>query len=317
MRPTTYPTKAQIAEAAAILRRGGLVAFPTETVYGLGANALNAEAVRRIFQVKGRPSTSPLIVHVDSPAMAQAMVVAAWPAQAELLARNFWPGPLSLVLPKQNTIPNEVTAGLPTVGVRAPSHPVAIDLIRESSLPLAAPSANRFMQLSPTEAQHVSTALGSSVDMVLDGGPTSVGIESTVLSLAGSTPMLLRPGMISREDIERYIGPVALATGSSNHETGDAAPGMREKHYSPTTPLLLTAEPPATGRGAFVWWDRNVPTVARSVSMPAEPVAYAREIYSVLHALDREGLDFIAVEPVPSTVEWAAIHDRLRRASTR
>ena len=252
--------------------------------------------MRRIFEVKGRPSTSPLIVHVDSAEMAQAMVVSAWPAQADILARNFWPGPLSLVLPKQKAVPNEVTAGLPTVGVRAPSHPVAIELIREAALPLAAPSANRFMHLSPTEAQHVRLGLGSAVDWYsMAARPPSV--SNPQCSRLRDTPMLLRPGMISREDIERYIGPVAMAAGSSNHEGGDAAPGMREKHYSPTTPLLLTAEPPATGRGAFVWWDRNVPTIARSVRLPSEPAAYAREIYSVLHALDQEGLDFIAGSP--------------------
>jgi L-threonylcarbamoyladenylate synthase len=317
MARTTYPTKAEIAEAAAILRGGGLVAFPTETVYGLGANALNADAVRRIFEAKGRPATSPLIVHVDSVRMAKTVVVACWPEQAEILASKFWPGPLSLVLPKQDGIPSEVTAGLQTVGVRAPAHPVALELIREAGLPVAAPSANRFMRLSPTNAQHVRESLGSAVDMVLDGGPTTVGIESTVLSLAGVTPVLLRPGMISQQDLEGHIGPVTIGAASADHQEGDQSPGMREKHYSPATPMLLTCDAPVSGRWVFLWWNRDAEAANRSIRMPADPVAYAREIYSVLHQVDREGWDFIVVEPVPFTVEWTAIHDRLRRASAR
>ena len=320
MAQTICPTKAEIAEAAAILRRGGLVAFPTETVYGLGANALDAAAVRRIFEVKGRPATSPLIVHVDSAAMARASVVASWPEQAETLANAFWPGPLSLVLPKQDAIPSEVTAGLSTVGVRAPAHPVALELIREAGIPLAAPSANMFMRLSPTDAQHVRDSLGDSVDAILDGGRTTVGIESTVLSLAGPVPVLLRPGMISRQQVEELIGPIeAIAAAlASRNDVPHASPGMHEKHYSPRTPLLLTSDPPQTGRGAFIWWQRESTVEAMtSVQMPADPAGYARDIYCVLHRLDREGLDFIAVEPVPSTGEWSAIYDRLHRASNR
>lgn len=317
MAPTNFPTKAQIEAAAALLRSGGLVAFPTETVYGLGANALDPVAVRRIFQVKGRPLTSPLIVHVDSAAMARAMVVASWPEQAEILARQFWPGPLSLVLPKRDSIPAEVTAGLATVGVRAPAHPVALELIRGTGLPLAAPSANRYMRLSPTEARHVRDSLGTAVGIILDGGPTSIGIESTVLSLAAGAPLLLRLGMISQRQLEKHIGPVVLASSeASNAEGAQASPGMREKHYSPSTPLFLTTDPPA-GRGAFLWWDREVVNADRVIRMPSEPAAYARELYSALHLVDREGWDFIAVEPVPSTGEWAAIHDRLRRACNR
>ena len=312
MARTTYPTKGDIEAAVATLRRGGLVAFPTETVYGLGANALDPVAVRRIFEVKGRPSTSPLIVHVDSASMARAMVVAHWPQQAQVLADRFWPGPLSLVLPKRDGIPHEVTAGLGTVGVRAPAHPIALELIRAAGMPLAAPSANPFMQVSPTSAQHVRESLGAVVEMILDGGPTSVGIESTVLSLAGDHPVLLRPGMISREQLEQVIGAVDQVQPRSDQQ-GDASPGMRERHYSPKTPLLLTVDPPS-GRGAYVWWNLEVKTSAHTVKMPADPKAYAREIYSILHNLDRGGFEFIAVEPVPSTGEWAAIQDRLQRA---
>jgi L-threonylcarbamoyladenylate synthase len=173
------------------------------------------------------------------------------------------------------------------------------------------------MRLSPTQAQHVRDALGAAVDLVLDGGPTDVGIESTVLSLAGTRPLLLRPGMISQAAIEQHIGPISLADAPSSPDEPDSSPGMREKHYSPVTPLLLTSDPPP-GRGAFLWWTREPATSAlHSVRMPADPSAYAREIYSVLHRLDGEHLDFIAVEPVPSIGDWAAIHDRLRRAANR
>jgi L-threonylcarbamoyladenylate synthase len=310
---TIFPTKAEIEEAASILRRGGLVAFPTETVYGLGANALDPSAVRRIFVAKGRPSTSPLIVHVDSVPMARELVVASWPPAAEALASAFWPGPLTLVLPKLPAIPDEVTAGLPTVGVRAPAHPVAQELIRAANLPLAAPSANLFTHLSPTEAQHVRESLGSKVDLVLDGGPTTVGIESTVLSLAGDRPILLRPGMISRGDLERRIGTIEIADQAANAAQPHPSPGLHEKHYSPATPLFVTDAPPA-GRGAYVWWSREAPHVSRSIPMPPDPVAYAAKIYSVLHGLDKEGWEFIAVEPVPASDEWEGIRDRLRRA---
>ena len=186
---------------------GKLVAFPTETVYGLGANALDAAAVDRIFAAKGRPLTSPLIVHVDSVDMARELVTR-WPAAAEILAAKHWPGPLTLVLPKQARIPDIVTAGLPTVGLRVPAHPLALELIRRAGVPIAAPSANRFGQLSPTTAEHVRKSLGDAVDLILDGGSTSVGIESAVLSLAGDRPVLLRPGVIPVTELEALIGPV-------------------------------------------------------------------------------------------------------------
>src|SRR5208283_4831001 len=204
--------RAEIDRAAHLLRAGGLVAFPTETVYGLGANALDAEAVARIYAVKGRPGTSPLIVHVASIDMAQSLV-ANWPENANRLARRFWPGPLTLVLEKQlenqPAIPAIVTAGLPTVGLRMPAHPIALALIRAAGVPLAAPSANRFGELSPTTADHVRRSLGSDVDFILDGGPCQVGIESTVLSLTEPKPILFRPGGISRTELEAIVGPVA------------------------------------------------------------------------------------------------------------
>lgn len=296
----------QLAHAAQLIRDGELVAFPTETVYGLGANALDAAAVRKIFAAKGRPSTSPLIVHVDSVDMARSLV-ANWPDLAAALAGRHWPGPLTMVLPKRSIVPGEVTAGLPTVGIRMPAHPVALALIRESGLPIAAPSANRFTQLSPTTADHVRAAFGDSV-YVLDGGPTRVGIESTVISLAGDEPVLLRPGMIAFEDIRRVTE--GQAEGAAH-----PSPGMHERHYSPRARLVLVdgGELPA-GRVAYLWRDRFV-DAAKSVRMPASPEDYAAALYRTLHDLDQEGWDVIAVERPPSAAAWAGILDRLERAS--
>src|ERR1700690_3732720 len=204
------PDAESLQLGAELIRSGGLVAFPTETVYGLGANALDAAAVERIFKVKGRPRQSPLIVHVDSIEMARTLVLE-WPAAADLLARRYWPGPLTLVLPKQPSIPDIVTAGLSTVGLRVPAHPLALALIRAAGVPIAAPSANPFTALSPTTAEHVRQSLGDAVDLVLDGGPATVGIESTVLSLAAAEPVLLRPGVIPLPEIELLIGPMRVA----------------------------------------------------------------------------------------------------------
>jgi L-threonylcarbamoyladenylate synthase len=294
-----------LEHAAARIREGGLVAFPTETVYGLAANALNASAVAKIFALKGRPASSPLIVHAASTDMARRLVTE-WPARAEELAARYWPGPLTLVLPKSPEIPDIVTAGLPTVGVRVPAHPIARRLIEAAGVPIAAPSANSFMRLSPTTAQHVIDEFGEAVD-VLDGGPSPVGIESTVVSLAGGQLVLLRPGMISLGDIERAATPVA-----ESHP----APGMHPKHYSPRTRLLLvkTPEDLPDCRGAYVWWN-NAALAERSLRMPSNPAAYAMRIYDVLHRLDREYWPWIAVEIPPDTAEWAAVLDRLQRAS--
>ncbi len=293
----------KIAHAAELIRAGRLVAFPTETVYGLGANALDAGAVERIFAAKGRPRSSPLIVHVDSVEMARGLA-ARWPEAAETLARRYWPGPLTLVVPKRAGIPDIVTAGLPTVGLRMPAHPLALELIRAAGVPIAAPSANRFTELSPTAAGHVPEALA---DYVLDGGPARVGIESTVLSLAGERPALLRPGVIPLPEIEELIGPVEAAAAPD----GDAhpSPGMHPRHYRPATPLYLlrAGDPvPAEGRGAWLRIGREMPGDAR---------AYAAALYEMLHRLDAQGFDWIAVERPPETPEWAGVLDRLRRAA--
>jgi L-threonylcarbamoyladenylate synthase len=302
-------SEADLRRAAELLRSGGLVAFPTETVYGLGANALDAEAVDRIFTAKGRPATSPLIVHVDSIQMAKTLV-SEWPAAAGELASRFWPGPLTLVLPKKTIVPDRVTAGLDTVGVRMPAHPIALALIREAGIPLAAPSANRFTELSPTTAGHVRSALGDRVDLILDGGPSTVGIESTVLSLTGGVARLLRPGMITQAQIEGIIGPVGVPV---EPDGAHASPGMHPQHYRPRTPLIL-GPPPREGHGAYLWW-KEAKTAARLIEMPRDPSAYAAALYETLHKLDREGWDYIAVEPVPATAEWAGIRDRLNRAA--
>lgn len=309
-------TESQLAPAAALLRAGRLVAFPTETVYGLGANALDARAVERIFQAKGRPSTSPLIVHVASLEMARSLA-AEWPGQAQRLAERFWPGPLTLVVRKHPGVPGAVTAGLPTVGLRMPSHPVALALIRAAGLPLAAPSANRFSQVSPTTAAHVRAGLGDRVDLVLDGGPAGIGIESTVLSVAEQPPVLYRPGAVPREEIEKLIGPLRMPAQSAE-PSAHPSPGLHSRHYSPATPLLLldgdTPLPP--GRGALLFIARLL-GAHRGVRMPACPREYAAGLYARLHELDGEGWDWIAVERPPSTPGWEAVNDRLRRAAGR
>ena len=303
-----------IEHAAELIRAGRLVAFPTETVYGLGANALDGAAVERIFEAKGRPPGSPLIVHVGSIDMARP-IVAEWPPSAELLARRFWPGPLTLVLKKREEISARVTAGLDTVGVRVPAHPVALALLRVAGVPVAAPSANRFGGLSPTRAEHVRASLGDRVDTILDGGPTEVGIESTVLSLAGDDPVLLRPGMISREQIEEIIGPVSVGS-AIPAAGGHASPGLHARHYSPATRLVLIGpgESLPAGHGGYLFIVTARPS-ATSVPMPGQPAEYAAALYQTLHELDAERLDWIAVELPPDGPEWSAIHDRLRRAA--
>jgi len=303
-----------LSRAAELIRRGRLVAFPTETVYGLGANALDATAVARIFEAKGRPHTSPLIVHVSSIEMGRKLV-AGWPHRAQKLAESFWPGPMTLVLPKLDVIPDLVTAGLSSVGIRMPAHPVALALIREAGVPIAAPSANRFTQLSPTSAEHVRAGLGELVDFVLDGGPTSVGIESTVVSLVEGVPTLLRPGGISRKEVERVIGHVnvRLHAVTEAHE----APGMHSRHYSPRTPMLLVSNGrvPPEGQGIYlkIWNDPN--RSVKSVLMPTDPAEYARRLYGTLHHADSSDFDWIGVELPPETEEWEAVLDRLRRAA--
>ena len=319
------PDAAVIAEAAVLLRRGGLVAFPTETVYGLGALALDAAAVDRIYRAKGRPSYNPLIVHVAH--REQALDVAsAWPAFADALAGAFWPGPLTLVLPKRSEVPNAVTAGLPSVAVRVPAHPVARALLIACAVPIAAPSANRSMTLSPTTGRHVAKSLGDAVDLILDAGRTSVGIESTVIDLTTPTPTLLRPGSITLGQIEAVIGTVRRGLKAADG-SARSSPGMMDRHYAPRARLAL-ADPDAVGHvidrelvaagtvGALVL-STLVPdhSNVRCVTMPGNAEAYAAQLYMALHALDDAGCDVIIVERVPASPEWLGVRDRLERAA--
>ena len=264
---------AGIEYAASLLRAGRLVAFPTETVYGLGANALDPEAVAQIYKVKGRPPTSPLIVHVASIEMAKSLVTT-WPDLADRLARRFWPGPLTLVLEKHSSIPDIVTAGLPTVGLRMPAHPIALALIRTAAIPLAAPSANRFTHLSPTTADHVRQGLGGDVDLILDGGPCEVGIESTVLSLAGPQPVLLRPGGIPRAEIESMIGTITTTEDIS--DGAHLAPGMHPRHYSPRTRLVLANEGKVPERGSGTYLQLGNPPSRSDITVVQMPPTVPR-----------------------------------------
>lgn len=296
------PSEEEITRAAERIRQGGLVAFPTETVYGLGANALDVAAVERIYRVKERPWASPLIVHVADENMARS-VAANWPASAQALTKRFWPGPLTVILKKAEIVPDLVTAGLDSVGIRVPSHPVALALIRLAGVPIAAPSANRFSQISPTTAEHVRTGLGDLVEMILDGGPAQIGIESTVVSLTRTPPTILRPGMITQEQLEAACGE--RFEREVNLPRLQESPGQHPRHYAPRTPfyVLEAGAPTPAGKG-------------RLLDMPDDPQHFAAKLYAQLHSADREGWDWIAVKSPPETPEWAGILDRLRRAST-
>jgi L-threonylcarbamoyladenylate synthase len=322
----TEPDPEVIARAAAVLREGGLVAFPTETVYGLGANALDAAAVARIFAAKGRPANNPLIVHVPD-VVSVPHVAATWPEAAGKLAERFWPGPLTLVLPKRSEVPDAVTAGRPTVAVRVPSNPVALALLCAAAVPVAAPSANRSSELSPTRAEHVLHGLDGRIDLILDGGPTTGGIESTVVDVTCSPPRLLRPGLIGPAELEAVIGAIDRGAATAETDVAPASPGMLPRHYAPRTKLYC-AEESARGRaesmalqGNRIGWipfasPINLgPPGVLSVEMPKDPAGYAARLYEVLHDLDGKGLSAIVVEMPPADDAWLAIRDRLRRAS--
>ncbi len=307
----------RLAEAARLIRDGQLVAFPTETVYGLGGDATNERAVARIFEAKGRPSFNPLITHVPGAAEARALVQ--WNDLAERLARRFWPGALTLVLPRAPGSPIAllVTAGLDSVAIRAPDHPLAQALLRAAGRPIAAPSANRSGAVSPTRAEHVAESLGDRVPLILDGGACPVGVESTVLDLTTEPPTLLRPGGVTREDIEAEIGPVALSAALPAGGSARKSPGQLESHYAPSCPVRLQATAVTPGEALLAFGPHPVAGATRSLNLsPSGDLAEAAaNLFAHLRALDRPGVSAIAVMPIPETGLGLAINDRLRRAA--
>jgi L-threonylcarbamoyladenylate synthase len=322
------PSDTDYQRAVDLLVAGELVAIPTETVYGLGADAANPEAVAKIFAAKGRPADHPLIVHLSGHD-----AVDHWaeevPAVAWELMETFWPGPLTLILKKQAWVPDAVTGGQDTVGLRVPGHPVALELLRRFAKAkgehagIAAPSANRFGRISPTTAEHVAEELGERVPLILDGGPCKVGIESTIIDCSRGEPVVLRPGHISPQHLAAVLG------GLPEIETSQGAPrvsGSLEAHYAPTTPLrmvagdrlldFINAQRHRGGRCAVI--SANQPPQAGMPHawrlMPADPVGYAHDLYAALRDMDHTGVDLIVVEALPQGTEWAAVADRLRRA---
>ncbi len=312
--------RAAIDEAAALLAQGELVAFPTETVYGLGADARRAEAARRIYAAKGRPSTNPLIVHV-SDARAAAGWVEGWDARAEALAAAFWPGPLTLVLRRGPAIPAEVAGGGDTLAVRVPRHPVARALLEAFGGPVAAPSANRSTSISPTRAEHVVAELAGRVPLVLDGGPCEVGLESTVLSLVGA-PRILRPGRITAAELAAALG-LEVASGPGGPVADPTAalpsPGLLERHYAPATSVVLAERADLEARGPIdaAFLVRSAIDRPRARVLPADPHGYGQALYDALRWADGAGAPAIWVERPPEGEPWEAVHDRLRRAATR
>ncbi|RAL20059.1 threonylcarbamoyl-AMP synthase [Lujinxingia litoralis] len=316
------PERERLRAPAAALRRGELVAFPTETVYGLGANALDAEAIAKIYEAKGRPANNPLIVHVPDLASAKALA-ARWPEEATRLAEAFWPGPLTLVVPRKEEVVATVSAGLDTVGLRVPAHPVARALLEEAGVPVAAPSANLYTQTSPTRAAHVLKSLGGRVGWVIDGGATEVGVESTVVSLAGEVPVLLRPGMVSLEALREVVGEVHTLAEAPAEDAPRQSPGLARRHYAPGVPLRVREKEAIEadlrqGRG------QGVGCVVRealrcegavAVVLPRDAAGFAAGLYDALHRLERLGVDAIWVEAPPGEAAWEAIRDRLDRAA--
>lgn len=318
------PEPAVIAEAAAVLKRGGLVALPTETVYGLGADASNAAALKHLYEVKGRPGNHPVIVHIGNSEQlsdwAQDIPEAAWK-----LAKAFWPGPLTLILPRTPKVPDTVTGGQDTVGIRVPNHPVALALLREFGGGIAAPSANRFGRISPTQAEHVLNDLGTDIDLILDGGACAVGVESTIVSFQNGRPIILRPGMITAEQIESVLGQQTadIQTSSAPRVSGSLA-----SHYAPQTPVFLL-EIDTIIEHCFANPSQAIGILARSpkpeslktnnnvqwIEASSDAAVYAQQLYAHLRALDAQHLDALYVEIVPQKPEWDAIQDRLKRAA--
>ena len=309
--------QASIDEAARLIREGELVAFPTETVYGLGGDATNERAVAKIFEAKGRPQFNPLISHVLDAGEARRLVQ--WSDVADKLAARFWPGPLTLVLPRAKGSPIALlaTAGLDTAAIRAPAHPMAQALIRAAGRPIAGPSANRSGAVSPTRAEHVAESLGDRVKLILDGGPCEVGLESTVLDLTTATPTLLRPGGATREAIEAVIGPVALSHAVPSGNAAHKSPGQLASHYAPARPVRLNATSVTADEGLLAFGPQP-PAGANQVlnlSVSGDLTEAAANLFAHLRALDQPANARIAVMPIPQTGLGLAINDRLRRAA--
>ncbi|MBI3792510.1 MAG: threonylcarbamoyl-AMP synthase [Gemmatimonadetes bacterium] len=312
------PAGPALDEAAALIRAGGLVAFPTETVYGLGANALDAAAVQAIYAAKGRPPTNPVIVHVHDAHEARALV-RQWPDVAATCAQAWWPGPLTLVLPRESGVPDVVTAGLDAVAVRVPSHPVARALIAAAERPIAAPSANRSNQLSPTTAAHVAQGLGRRVGLILDGGPCAVGLESTVLDLTGPVPTVLRPGGVTLDALRAVLGAVRVREARVHDAEARVSPGMMARHYAPRARVVLVRGPlmpPDAARWGALVVGAEAPGAAHVERMPADPAGYGRALYAALHAVDDAGCTVVLVELPGDGEAWRAVRDRLARAAT-
>lgn len=322
------PDPSVIERAGQLIREGRLVAFPTETVYGLGASALDAVAIARIYAAKGRPASNPIIAHVSTVEQARSLA-SPWPEVAEALAKRFWPGPLTIVVRKVESAPAALTAGRDTIAIRWPAHRVAESLIRAAGVPIAAPSANRSTNLSPTTAEHVSMGLGGDVDLILDGGRSWRGIESTVLDVSVERPRLLRPGPIGPVEIEEVIGPIERPREGESDAGAAGSPGRFPRHYAPKTPLELATDNDAgvqraTGmieKGSKVGllplgaMPRPFDASLTVVTMPRSPADYASDLFASLHRLDAMGLDRIVAVMPPKEDNWLAIRDRLLRAA--
>ncbi|MFO0919750.1 MAG: L-threonylcarbamoyladenylate synthase [Planctomycetaceae bacterium] len=310
----------QTDAAVAVLKAGGVVALPTETVYGLGASTFDPQAVSRIFAAKQRPLFDPLIVHIAAQDWLP-QVAADFPDQARKLAEKFWPGPLTIVLPKNPAVPDLVTSGLPTVGVRVPDHPVMQKVLQEFGKPIAAPSANLFGRLSPTTVEHVLEQLGDRIELVLDGGPCRVGVESTIVQFAGENGRILRPGGISQEELEAVIGPLTT-TVKELSPAEPLAPGRLPCHYAPRTPIQITKKIPMSAtpgepRGVLLWHPRAVQGYAavEILSYNSNLAEAALNFFPALHRLDAAGLSQILAEPFPEHGLGRTLNDRLHRAS--
>lgn len=301
--------------AGRLIRDGALVAFPTETVYGLGANACDRDAVRRVYEVKGRPARNPLILHVATAEDARELATS-WNERAEALAATFWPGPLTLVLPAAPAVAAEALGGGDTMGLRVPAHPIAKRLLRAAGVPVAAPSANPSGRLSPTHPEVVEGYLLGRIEAIVRGGPALVGLESTVLDATEDPVRLLRPGMIGRDMIEAVLGrPVVTAEGNAGTGERLRSPGQMARHYAPAIPLALVAQP--SGEGAFaIRLGEAFELADRSITLPLSPGPYAASLYWALWRAEQSGAARIEVERPPEAPAWQAIHDRLNRAST-